>query len=49
VVRDIVETHGGHVEVKSVSAAKEPQADPARAWENHITTFTVRLPLRQEE
>jgi signal transduction histidine kinase len=49
VVRDIVETHGGSVSVKSVPTAKEPSTDPTHAWENYITTFTVRLPLRQEE
>ena len=48
VARDIVETHGGVIEVKSVPTAKEPVTDPERAWENFITTFTVRLPLRQE-
>jgi signal transduction histidine kinase len=49
VARDIVTTHGGTIEVKSVPTAKERVADPARAWENHLTTVTVRLPLRQEE
>lgn len=49
VAREIVQTHGGDIEVKSVSAAKEPVRDPAHAWENYITTFTIRLPLRQEE
>jgi signal transduction histidine kinase/ligand-binding sensor protein len=49
VARDIANTHGGTIEVKSTPTAKEPVADPARAWENHITTVTVRLPLRQEE
>ncbi len=49
VARDIIETHGGRIEVKSVPTAKEPPTNPARAWENYITTFTVRLPLRQED
>ena len=49
VARDIVEAHGGTIEVKSVPTAKEPVTDRARAWENFITTFTVRLPVHQEE
>lgn len=48
VARDVVETHGGTIEVSSVSTAKEPITDPSRRWENHVTTFTVRLPLRRE-
>lgn len=48
VARDIIEAHGGSIEVKSVPTAKAPVTDPQRAWENHLTTFTVRLPLRQE-
>lgn len=49
VARDIVHTHGGTIEVKSVPTAKERTADPSRTWENYLTTVTVRLPLRQEE
>ncbi len=49
VARDIIETHGGTIEVKSTPTARAPVSDPAHRWENFITTFTVCLPLRQEE
>jgi signal transduction histidine kinase/ligand-binding sensor protein len=48
VAREIVESHGGEITVRSVPRTREPVTDPARAWENYVTTFTVRLPLRQE-
>lgn len=48
VAREIVESHGGQITVRSVPRTREPVTDPARAWENYVTTFTVRLPLRQE-
>ncbi len=49
VARDVVETHGGTIGVTSVPTAKSPVGDEAHRWENYITTFTIRLPLRQEE
>ena len=48
VAREIVQSHGGEITVRSVPRTREPVADPDRAWENYVTTFTVRLPLRQE-
>lgn len=48
VAREIVQSHGGEITVRSVPRTREPVTDPARAWENYVTTFTVRLPLRQE-
>jgi len=49
VARDVVETHGGAIVVSSVPTAKTPLTDEAHRWENYVTTFTIRLPLRQEE
>ena len=44
-----METHGGAIVVSSVPTAKTPLTDEAHRWENYVTTFTIRLPLRQEE
>lgn len=49
VAHDIVKTHGGAIEVRSIPTAREPLKDNSHKWENYVTVFTVRLPLHQEE
>jgi signal transduction histidine kinase/ligand-binding sensor protein len=48
VAKEIIETQAGSIAVESRPTSPSDPADPQRAWENFITTFTVRLPLTQE-
>ena len=48
VAREIIETQGGSITVESRPTTQTDPRDPEHAWENFITTFTVRLPLTQE-